>query len=630
MRRNLVPFGVLVVLAGLTPFSAAAQEADPAVGGSFGPLFQEPTGIECTSAQDPAPRCKPGAVTLANLVNGKQLYWNSLEGMNQVDLNVVAEYGHEAVNGQSRVLDLTGDSPRWTVPEPFDGGANPQGNDEDNEYLPGVPHNNARTTNDGDLFCSDVNFLADGRLIAVGGTSYYQEPGVPGDEGVGKFGVVELNGLRNARIFDPQTQTWEQSGDMEFARWYPSMVTQPDGSQLTFGGVAKLIKPVYPERPLDSGANERHVERFDPATGRWNTLPDSANKSLPLYPRLHLLPNGKIFYNAAGQVFNPAGQAYDEALWNFASVFDPATQTWTDKGLPDFGGAPLGFRGSGFSVLLPLRPDADGRYTRASFLSAGGVYGVSPGSYLATDTSTLTSIDTAGGDAMTSAQTGRLTTPRWYGNGTMLPTGEVFVSSGGDRDHVVGPGLEAPVRSTEIYHPETGEWTETAAQTRGRTYHNSATLLPDGRVLVGGHAPIGTAYAKPDDSGEQLLGLSKAYTDPTFQIFSPPYLFWGERPVITDVDPAVRTGQVLDVGVANPQDISSVRLLRNTSITHIVDADQRNVELRIVGRDADSVQVQVPGNTVLPPGPYLLFVHRDAERGEIPSVSRQVSVDAVR
>lgn len=54
--------------------------------GAFGPLIQEPTGVECTSAQDPAPRCKPGAVTMASLVNGKQLYWNSLEGMNQVDL----------------------------------------------------------------------------------------------------------------------------------------------------------------------------------------------------------------------------------------------------------------------------------------------------------------------------------------------------------------------------------------------------------------------------------------------------------------------------------------------------------------------------------------------------------------
>ncbi|MGH3915613.1 MAG: galactose oxidase-like domain-containing protein [Pseudonocardiaceae bacterium] len=626
MRRSLVPLAALALILGFTPFSAVAQPADPTVVGSFGLLFQEPTGIECTTAQDPAPRCKPGAVTVANLADGKQVYWNSLEGMNQVDFNVVAEYGQEAVNGQSRVLDLTGGGPQWTVPAPFDGGANPEGNDEENEYLPGGLYNNARITNDGDLFCSDVNFLPDGRLITNGGTAYYQEPGIPGDEGVGKFGVVELNGLKNTRIFDPKTQTWQQSGDMEFARWYPSMVTQPDGSQLTFGGVAKLIKPVYPERALDSGANERHVERFDPASGQWTTLPDSANKSLPLYPRLHLLPNGKVFYNAAGQTFNPAGYSYDEALWNFASVFDPQTRTWSDKGLPDFGGLPLGFRGSSFSVMLTLTPDEDGRYTTANFLSAGGVYGVTPGTYLATDTSTLTSIDTAAGDAMTSAATGKLNTPRWYGTGTMLPTGEVFVANGGDRDHVVAPGLDAPVRGTEIYDPDTGTWTPMIPQARGRTYHSSATLLPDGRVLVGGHAPIGTAYGKPDDTGERLLGLSKAYTDPTFQIFSPPYLHWGPRPVITNVNPRVRPGQVLDVGVGNPAEISSIRMLRNTSITHVVDSDQRNVELRIVGRDADSVQVLVPGNTVLPPGPYLLFAHRESERGEIPSVSRQVFV----
>ncbi|HEY2673277.1 MAG TPA: hypothetical protein VGJ07_23305, partial [Rugosimonospora sp.] len=490
MRRRLVPLAALAVLTGMTPFSAAAQQVqdsgrgEPATVGSFGPLFQEPTGIECTSAQDPAPRCKPAAIAMAELPDGRQLYWNSLEGMNHVDLDVIAEYGQEALNGQSRVLDLTGPTPKWTVPTPFDGGANPQGNDKNNEYLPVVPHNNARTTNDGDLFCTDLNFLPDGRLIANGGTAYYQEPGVPGDESTGKFGVVELQGLKNTRLFDATTQTWQQVGDMQYARWYPSMVTQPDGTELTFGGVTKLIKPVYPDRPLDSGANERHVERFDPTTGRWTTLPDSANKSLPLYPRLHLLPDGKTFYNAAGQVFNPFGQAYDEALWNFVAVFDPKTQIWQSKGLPDFAGAPLGFRGSGFSVMLTLTPDQDGRYRTADFLSAGGVYGVSPGSYLATDTSTLTSIDTADGDAMTSRATGRLNTPRWYGTGTMLPTGEVFVANGGDRDHVVAPGLEAPVRSTEIYHPTTGTWTPAVSQIRGRTYHSTAMLLPDGRVLV--------------------------------------------------------------------------------------------------------------------------------------------------
>jgi hypothetical protein len=629
MRRSLVPLAVLAVTAGMTPLSASAQQApDPAVAGSFGPVFQQPEGVECRSAQDPAPRCKPAAMALSSLPNGKQFYWNGLEGMNQVDYNVVAEYGHEALNGQSRVMDLNDGDPQWSTPTPFDGGANPEGNDDDNEYLPGVPHNNSRTTNDGDLFCSDLNFLADGRVIVNGGTSYYQEPGVPGDGGEGKVGVVELNGLKNTRIFDPQSQTWSQAGDMEFARWYPSMVTQPDGSQLTFSGVTKLIKPVYPERPQDSAANERHVERFDPDTGKWTTLPDSAKKSLPLYPRLHLLPNGKTFYNGAGQTFNPFGQAIDEATWNFTSVFDPATDTWENKGLNDFGGLPAGFRGSGFSVMLPLRPGSDGEYTEANFLSAGGVYGVSPGTYLATDTSTLTTVDTADGDAMTSKATGKLNSPRWYGNGTMLPTGEVFVSSGGDRDHVVQPGLEAPVKTTEIYDPETGEWTETAAQTRGRTYHNTASLLPDGRVLVGGHAPIGSNYAMPTDAYHDTLGFSKPYVDPTFQIFSPPYLHWGERPVITGVDPAVRTGEVLDVEVDDPEQISSIRMLRNTSVTHVVDSDQRNVELAIVGRDGDSVQVAVPDNQVLPPGPYMLFAHRDSERGEIPSVSRQIFVDA--
>ena len=625
MLRSLVPVAVLAVMVGMTPLPASAQEdGDPATVGSFGPVFQEPTGIECTEAQQDVERCKPAAMAIAHLANGKQLYYNGLEGMNNVNLNAVAEYGNAALNGQSRVLDMTGDTPSWSVPEPFDGGANPEGNDEDNEYLPLVPHNNDNKLNDGDLFCSDLNFLPDGRLVASGGTAYYQEPGLPG---VPNVGVVELEGLKETRIFDPATQTWTQAGDMEFGRWYPTMVTQPDGTQLSFSGVTKLIKPIYPERPGDSGFNVRQVERFDPETGQWSTLPASANQSLPLFPRMHLLPDGKTFYNGAGQTFNPAGQAVDEAFWNFTKVFDPATGTWQDKGLNDFAGLPAGFRGSGFSVMLPLKPDADGQYTKASFLSAGGVYGVSPGTYLATDTSTLTAIDTANGDAMTSQATGRLNTPRWYGNGTMLPTGEVFVSSGGDRDHVVIPGAEAPVRTTELYNPQTRRWTEMVPQTRGRTYHNSATLLPDGRVLVGGHAPIATAYGAPTDAGE-MIGLSSPNGDPTFQIFSPPYLHWGDRPVITGVNPAVQTGSVLDVAVENPQDISSVRMLRNTSVTHLVDGDQRNVELPIVARDSNSVQVQVAGNTVLPPGPYLLFAHRQVEQGEIPSVSRQVFVDS--
>ncbi|HKN89991.1 MAG TPA: galactose oxidase-like domain-containing protein [Acidimicrobiia bacterium] len=65
-------------------------------------------------------------------------------------------------------------------------------------------------------------------------------------------------------------------------------------------------------------------------------------------------------------------------------------------------------------------------------------------------------------------------------------------------------------------------------------------------------------------------------------------------------------------------------MVRNLSVTHLVDGDQRTVDVPVVSRTADSVTVRVPGNTVLPPGPYMLFVNRSTPQGEIPSVSRQV------
>ena len=62
-----------------------------------------------------------------------------------------------------------------------------------------------------------------------------------------------------------------------------------------------------------------------------------AERTLPLFPRLHLLPNGHVYYNAGGQSFNPFGEGYDQALWNLTAAYDPATKTWSDiayAGLP--------------------------------------------------------------------------------------------------------------------------------------------------------------------------------------------------------------------------------------------------------------------------------------------------------
>jgi hypothetical protein len=278
--------------------------------------------------------------------------------------------------------------------------------------------------------------------------------------------------------------------------------------------------------------------------------------------------------------------------------------------------------------MLPLRPDAGGRYTRAQFLSAGGVLGVWPSTYLADDSSVINTVDTTSGDRMTSLATGPLQHRRWYSSAVVLPTGEVLTFNGANTDEVVLPGSGKPVPQAELFDPSTKTWRPVATDPRNRSYHSTAVLLPDGRVLVGGHAPINTLYGGASDLGRDHLGLTAPESDPTFSIYSPPYLFRGPRPQITGVDPAVAYGRPLTIRTPDAASLTSVVLVRNPSATHLVDADQRTVEVPIVGRTADSVTVAVPGSTVLPPGPYLLFVNRGTPKGEVPSVSRQVFLGA--
>ena len=128
---------------------------------------------------------------------------------------------------------------------------------------------------------------------------------------------------------------------MNFGRWYPGLVTLPDGQVFVASGVTKLIKPMYPDRPADSGTNVEESETYNPATETWTDNGASGKRSLPLFPRLHLLPDGKVFYDGAGQVFSPDGQSYDEALWNVDSVYDPATKSWTAETVVCLGENPI-------------------------------------------------------------------------------------------------------------------------------------------------------------------------------------------------------------------------------------------------------------------------------------------------
>jgi hypothetical protein len=617
MRKVVVVVTVLAA-AGVWGSGLPARSATvaPAVGGSFASPFEEP-GPRCVTNPDGVQVCKPAGSASIILADGRILYWNNLEGTENIKLNTVAEAGDAAANSQSRVMTLgPNNTASWSVPSPSDAGAK----DESQYLIPGVtgsPETDPQHGNDGDLFCSDQVQLADGKILDVGGTDWYQEPQIPGTG----FGVSELQGVRSTRVFHPDSNSWTQSGSMKYARWYPALVTQADGKVFVASGVTKLLKPLYPDRPADSGTNVEQSETYDPTTGKWTDNGPAATRPLPLFPRLHLLPDGKVYYDTAGQVFNPMGQSYKEALWNVAGVYDPATKAWKDVGIPGIGTAAPGFRGSTFSVMLPLKAP----YTSASFLTGGGELFPTPGSYFAMPFSNINTVDTAHGDTLKTTATGNMNTGRWYSSAVQLPDGTVAAFSGADRDEVESPGTEIPVMQMELFDPATGKWTVGATQKNPRTYHNTAVLLPDGRVLVGGHAPIPTMYSTSVD----LPGpFAPNHRDPSFEIYSPPYLSRGPRPTIVHTDPSFGYGGLINVATPDAANIDHAVLVRNTALTHLVDGDQRTIELPVVHRSNGAIQVSAPPNAaVAPPGPYMLFlITKNAAGQQVPSVSAQVFV----
>jgi hypothetical protein len=300
--------------------------------------------------------------------------------------------------------------------------------------------------------------------------------------------------------------------------------------------------------------------------GGWREL-SAALLSVPLYSPLHVAPNGKVFMPGSAQ------------LTRYLDT--------TEKGLwTNVGNRLYGSRDYGPSVM----------YEPGKVLIVGG--GNPP-----TATAEVINLNAT---SPVWAWTNSMHFARRHANATILPDGKVLVtggtSSGGFND------ATNAVFAAEMWNPADGSWTVMASAQVKRVYHSSAVLLPDGRVMsAGGGRP-------------HPIAGSDNYN---VEFFSPPYLFKGARPRITSAPNHVRYGEVFSVKTPDAASITSVTLVKLSTVTHTFNMGQRLNRLTFI-KTRDAINVTPPSDRrIAPPGHYMLFLLNSAG---VPSIAEIIQI----
>ncbi len=310
-------------------------------------------------------------------------------------------------------------------------------------------------------------------------------------------------------------------------------------------------------------------EVYDPKADSWTAL-TAATRSNPMYSFMFVLPDGTVF-NAGPDVQTRR--------------LDVATQTWTDVG---------GSLITGHSAVM---------YEPGKVMKSGTFAAVdNPGPSVHART-VLIDMNLANPGWREGAP---MTFPRSYHNLVLLPDGTVLVVGGGRTQD--GYNVSQAVHEAELWNPATQTWSTMARMQRPRLHHSAALLLADGRVV---------------SAGGELRGGT--YREENLEIYSPPYLFRGARPVITSVASSVHYGARFFVETANAPDISRVSLLRTGLVTHGFNQNQRYVRLTFTP-SANGLDIQAPLEAkTAPPGDYMLFV---VNSSGVPSVGQVVNIGA--
>jgi N-acetylneuraminic acid mutarotase len=273
-----------------------------------------------------------------------------------------------------------------------------------------------------------LTLLQSGQVLAAGG----DEDGYP-------------RASDTSELYNPATGSWTyNNGWMTDARTGHTATLLPSGQVLVAGGMDVFSK------------TQATAELYNPATGAW-----TATGSMGTPRQSHtatLLPNGQVLVAGGCSIDNVSNECVPIAT---AELYNPATGAWTTTESMSVS------RSDHTATLLP----------NGQVLVAGGCAAIVNSACIYTASAELYNPATGAWTA-----TGSMATARQFHTATLLPNGQVLVAAG-----VIDTPTDSvyAITSAELYNPATGTWTTTGSLNHER-YNFTATLLPNGQVLVAG------------------------------------------------------------------------------------------------------------------------------------------------
>jgi hypothetical protein len=386
-----------------------------------------------------------------------------------------------------------------------------------------------------DIFCGSQSLMMSGDVLTSGGD-------------------LTVNGARNnaqnaTTIFSPTGNSIKANTPMNYARWYSSLVSLPNGELAVFGGRQNV-------GVLSPAQQAATPELYDPAVRSWKALTGATAAHFGgwYYPRAYVAPGGSVFVLGV-----EGGAMYSISTAGVGSIVLLK------------GNAPTGH------TALPTIPFAPGMAISVRLNQQVVVVDYRKSTPIVTATQSMDQI-------------------RYWASGSILADGQVLVTGGSQ----VANQLTGVAYHAQIWNPATGHWTAGASATKPRLYHSISMLLPDATVLTGGGGAPGPV---------KNLNAEIYYPPYLYASNGKPAV----RPVVTAATPAVlNPGNTLHVTVGPTDLISRLTFVRTGSVTHSNNSDQRFLDLSFTQEGQNLTAVLPTDTTKMVPGFYMLFAFNEA------------------